>query len=60
MHKCIDCILFGKRQPCMLIQPPSVLVWNAITILNVQSDDSDFVHVSELLFEKNKQTGSLV
>lgn len=43
----VDGILLSEREPCMLIQPPAVLVRHAIAVQNVQRNHTDFVRIAK-------------
>jgi len=46
VHKRIHSVHLGPRQSCVLVQPPAVLVRDAFSVLDVQSDDANLVGVT--------------
>ena len=46
IHERINCILLCHCKPGVLVQYPPVFIWYAVTVLDVQRDDPNFVHVA--------------
>ena len=46
VHESIHGVHLRPRQSRMLVQPPTVLVRDAFSVLNVQCDDADLVGVT--------------
>ena len=47
MFDSIDGILLGQGKSRMLVQSSAILFWHTIAMLNVQSDDTNFVGISK-------------
>lgn len=46
VHECVHGVNLGPRQSRMLVQPSTVLVGDAFSVLDVQCDDADLVRVT--------------
>jgi hypothetical protein len=46
VHECVHGVDLGPRQSSMLVQPSTVLVGDAFSVLDVQCDDADLVGVT--------------